>query len=41
LGKAATYTVRDLWLHSETTGEGSIQVHVPAHATFLYRITAR
>jgi alpha-galactosidase len=41
LDKAATYTVRDLWQHSETTGDGSIQVHLPAHATFLYRITAR
>jgi alpha-galactosidase len=40
LGKSATYTVRDLWQHSETTGDGSIQIRLPAHATVLYRITA-
>jgi alpha-galactosidase len=41
LDKAVTYTVRDLWQHRETKGDGSIQVHLPAHGTFLYRITAR
>ncbi|MGC1548079.1 MAG: glycoside hydrolase family 27 protein [Rhodanobacter sp.] len=34
-----SYHVRDLWAHTQTDGDGSIKVHLPAHATALYRIS--
>jgi alpha-galactosidase len=41
LDKSATYRVRDLWEHHETTGDGSIKIRLPAHATVLYRIATQ
>ncbi|QRN55684.1 glycoside hydrolase family 27 protein [Dyella caseinilytica] len=41
LKNAAKYRLRDLWAHTDTTGDGSIKVHLPAHATVMYRISQR
>lgn len=35
----ASYRLRDLWTHKETTGDGSIKLELPAHATVMYRIS--
>jgi alpha-galactosidase len=35
----ASYRLRDLWTHKETTGDGSIKLDLPAHATVMYRIS--
>lgn len=40
LKASTTYRMRDLWQHSESQGDGSIKVELPAHATVMYRITA-
>jgi alpha-galactosidase len=34
-----TYTVRDLWTHTEVQGDGSLQARLPAHASDIYRIS--
>ncbi|HTV84854.1 MAG TPA: glycoside hydrolase family 27 protein [Dyella sp.] len=39
LKKGASYRSRDLWAHTDTTGDGSIKVNLPAHATVIYRIS--
>lgn len=41
LQKGASYRMRDLWAHADTTGDGSIKVDLPAHATVMYRISRR
>jgi alpha-galactosidase len=41
LPAAKKYTVRDLWHHVSRSSDGRLAVKVPAHATMLYRITAR
>ncbi|MEO8779835.1 MAG: glycoside hydrolase family 27 protein [Rhodanobacter sp.] len=35
---AASYTVRDLWKHTQGTSQGSIQTSVPTHAVVMFRI---
>jgi alpha-galactosidase len=40
LKKAGSYRLRNLWTHTQTTGDGSIKVHLPAHGTVMYRISA-
>lgn len=39
LKNGTAYRSRDLWAHTDTTGDGSIRVDLPAHATVMYRIT--
>ncbi|WP_250623337.1 glycoside hydrolase family 27 protein [Pinirhizobacter soli] len=39
LKAAAKYKVRDLWQHSDASGDGSIKVNLPAHAIAMYRIS--
>jgi len=34
------YTVRDLWAHTQRTGDGALTLRLPAHATAMYRISA-
>ena len=41
LEKAAGYTIRDLWTHSERKGDGAISVKLEPHASEMYRISAR
>jgi alpha-galactosidase len=38
--KRRHYSMRDLWTHDETSGDGSIRAHLSAHATNVYRIEA-
>jgi alpha-galactosidase len=33
------YRLRDLWAHTDATGDGSIKIELPAHATAMYRIS--
>lgn len=33
------YRLRDLWAHTDATGDGSIKLDLPAHATAMYRIS--
>lgn len=35
------YELRDLWAHTQASGDGSIKVELPAHATAMYRISRR
>ena len=35
------YTLSDLWKHSDASGDGAIKVKLAAHATAMYRISAR
>jgi len=39
LNKAGNYRLRDLWAHTDATGDGSIKVHLPAHGSAMYRIS--
>ena len=39
LKAASKYKVRDLWQHSDASGDGSIKVNLPAHAIAMYRIS--
>ena len=39
LKTATSYRLRDLWAHTQTNGDGSIKVHLPAHGTAMYRIS--
>jgi alpha-galactosidase len=39
LKSGASYRLRDLWSHTDATGDGSIKVNLPAHATVIYRIS--
>jgi alpha-galactosidase len=40
LDKTKKYTVRDLWEHSDASGNGSIKVKLAPHAAAMYRIRA-
>jgi alpha-galactosidase len=40
LKAGGTYRMRDLWRHDDRTGDGSIEVELPAHASVMYRIAA-
>jgi len=40
LKAASKYKVRDLWQHSDASGDGSIKVNLPAHAIAMYRISS-
>ena len=35
---AAAYTVRDLWKHTDATGDGRIEASVPTHAVAMFRV---
>ncbi|MEO8747046.1 MAG: glycoside hydrolase family 27 protein [Rhodanobacter sp.] len=35
---AASYTVRDLWQHTQATSAGSIKASIPTHAAVMFRI---
>lgn len=35
----AHYEIRDLWAHTQTKGDGSLKLDLPAHATAMYRIS--
>ncbi|UPG85825.1 glycoside hydrolase family 27 protein [Luteibacter aegosomatis] len=37
--KAGSYTMRDLWAHTDAKGDGSIKVNLAPHATVMYRIS--
>lgn len=37
--KAGSYTLRDLWAHTDAKGDGSIKVTLAPHATAMYRIS--
>ena len=39
LQAAAHYSVRDLWVHTQTKGDGTLRLQLPAHATAMYRIS--
>jgi alpha-galactosidase len=39
LKQGSTYRSRDLWTHTDSTGDGSIKLNLPAHATVIYRIS--
>jgi alpha-galactosidase len=39
LKAGGNYRLRDLWAHTDATGDGSIKVSVPAHGTVMYRIS--
>jgi alpha-galactosidase len=39
LKQGSTYRLRDLWTHTDSTGDGSIKLNLPAHATVIYRIS--
>ena len=39
LAKAACYSVRDLWQHSDTTTNGVVGQTVPAHGVVMLRVT--
>ncbi|HEY4146618.1 glycoside hydrolase family 27 protein [Pinirhizobacter sp.] len=39
LKATAKYKVRDLWQHTDASGDGSIKVNLPAHAIAMYRIS--
>ncbi|HMH68243.1 MAG TPA: glycoside hydrolase family 27 protein [Pinirhizobacter sp.] len=39
LKASAKYKVRDLWQHTDASGDGSIKVNLPAHAIAMYRIS--
>lgn len=39
LRRGARYRLRDLWAHTDATGDGAIKVDLPAHATVMYRIS--
>lgn len=39
LKAASKYKVRDLWQHTDASGDGSIKVNLPAHAIAMYRIS--
>jgi alpha-galactosidase len=39
LKSGTSYRLRDLWSHTDATGDGSIKVNLPAHATVIYRIS--
>jgi len=39
LKTAGKYKVRDLWQHTDASGDGSIKVNLPAHAIAMYRIS--
>ena len=39
LKAAAKYKVRDLWQHTDASGDGSLKVNLPAHAIAMYRIS--
>ncbi|MCF3134672.1 hypothetical protein IPZ69_30980 [Streptomyces olivochromogenes] len=39
LPTASTYTVRDLWQHTDTRTTGNITATVPAHGTVVYRVS--
>jgi alpha-galactosidase len=39
LKAGVNYRLRDLWAHTDATGDGSIKVSVPAHGTVMYRIS--
>jgi alpha-galactosidase len=38
--KPGRYSLRDLWLHSDRGGDGSISVKLQPHASAMYRIRA-
>ena len=40
LPKRGTYTVRDLWQHTDYESAGALSATVPAHATVLLRVSA-
>jgi len=33
------YTVRDLWAHTQASGDGTLKVSLEPHATAMYRIS--
>jgi alpha-galactosidase len=39
LGSAAGYSVRDLWAHTTSTGNGTISASVPAHGAAMYVVS--
>jgi alpha-galactosidase len=39
LKAGGSYTMRDLWAHTESKGDGSIKVTLAPHATVMYRIS--
>ena len=39
LKAGGSYTLRDLWAHTETKGDGSIKTKLEPHATVMYRIS--
>ncbi|WP_329741619.1 glycoside hydrolase family 27 protein [Dyella sp. A6] len=39
LKKGMNYRFRNLWTHRARTGDGSIKIDLPAHATAMYRIS--
>jgi alpha-galactosidase len=41
LGRAAAYTLLDLWTGAETTTTGAITAVVPAHGVVMYRVAIR
>ncbi|MFK2892392.1 glycoside hydrolase family 27 protein [Dyella flagellata] len=41
LKSASSYSLRDLWAHTQTKGDGSLKLHLQAHETAMYRINRR
>ena len=39
LGGAASYTVRDLWAHADSTSTGTISASVPAHGAAMFLVS--
>lgn len=39
LKQGTSYRLRDLWAHTDATGDGALKVSLPAHATAIYRIS--
>ncbi|MEO8778558.1 MAG: glycoside hydrolase family 27 protein [Rhodanobacter sp.] len=41
LRTGTNYRLRDLWAHTDATGDGSIKINLAPHATAMYRISRR
>ena len=39
LKSGGSYNARDLWVHSDAKGDGTLKLSLPAHATAMYRIS--
>jgi alpha-galactosidase len=41
LGAASSYTLRDLWAHTDGTSTGAVSASVPAHGAAMFLVSAR